>query len=213
MAEDAWLSLPWTGPTDSIFQSGWAGASSGAARAPDARQQQYWRRPSDADRRAWEGVLAVREAANAVLEKARTAKLIGPALEAALTLHVADESVAAALRALGASGNGADEPRYLFIASEVAVAGSPEEVKSAVGSGEAGGFCETVETEAAGAVTVGVARAAGSKCARCWNFSAEVGRADAAHPELCERCVPVIRAQGFELPGVAAAGKTPVAAA
>ena len=38
------------------------------------------------------------------------------------------------------------------------------------------------------------ARALGwRKCERCWTWSARVGE-DAAHPTLCERCVPVVRA-------------------
>ena len=34
---------------------------------------------------------------------------------------------------------------------------------------------------------------------RCWNYSTKVGQ-DAAHPQLCERCLPVIRGMGFEIP-------------
>ena len=36
--------------------------------------------------------------------------------------------------------------------------------------------------------------------ARCWNYSTQVG-GDAEHPLLCERCAPVIRGMGFQLPG------------
>ncbi len=49
---------------------------------------------------------------------------------------------------------------------------------------------------AAGEVTVGVARAVGSKCARCWNYSESVG----AGADLCERCSPVVARLGFKLP-------------
>ena len=51
----------------------------------------------------------------------------------------------------------------------------------------------------AGSVTAGVVRAEGSKCQRCWNYSTKVGQ-DTDHPSLCERCSPVIRDMGFELP-------------
>ncbi len=51
----------------------------------------------------------------------------------------------------------------------------------------------------AGSVLAGVIRAEGSKCQRCWNYSTLVGQ-DADHPSLCERCSPVIRDMGFELP-------------
>ena len=40
-----------------------------------------------------------------------------------------------------------------------------------------------------------IERARGAKCERCWNYSEAVG-ADATHPGLCERCVPVIMAAG-----------------
>lgn len=34
---------------------------------------------------------------------------------------------------------------------------------------------------------------------RCWNYSTLVGR-DQQHPQLCERCSPVIQGMDFELP-------------
>ena len=233
LAEDAWLNLPWPRPRDSVFEAGWApdaaaagGALGGGAASGGAEAEQYWRPLDAAEAAAWDGVLAAREAANAVLAKARDAKLIGPSLEAAVHVHVSEPAVAAALEALAAAGNGADEPRFIFIASEVHLADSADAVRAAVssggdngsgssgsGSGSGGGIVETVETAAAGAVTIGVARAAGRKCARCWNFSAAVGSADAEHPELCERCAPVVRAQGFKLPNVAAAAAAAPAAA
>ncbi|MHB8781125.1 MAG: isoleucine--tRNA ligase [Candidatus Geothermincolia bacterium] len=37
-----------------------------------------------------------------------------------------------------------------------------------------------------------IEEAPGAKCARCWNYLRSVG-ADAEHPELCERCLPVVR--------------------
>ena len=40
---------------------------------------------------------------------------------------------------------------------------------------------------------VSVCPARGAKCSRCWNYSEQVGT-DAEHPELCERCQPVVRA-------------------
>lgn len=56
-------------------------------------------------------------------------------------------------------------------------------------------------------VVVGVAKAAGGKCARCWNYSDQVGSVGVAagHPDLCERCVPVVQQLGFKLTQAAAA--------
>jgi isoleucyl-tRNA synthetase len=38
---------------------------------------------------------------------------------------------------------------------------------------------------------VDVLKADGEKCARCWRYQTSV-RANAAHPELCDRCVEAI---------------------
>jgi len=48
-------------------------------------------------------------------------------------------------------------------------------------------------------ISVGLRRLRSNCVVRCWNYSEEVG-ADEQHPLLCERCSPVIRGMGFELP-------------
>ena len=63
----------------------------------------------------------------------------------------------------------------------------------------------------AGKISVGVQRAGGLKCARCWNYSAGVGSAPAEHPGCCERCWPVVERLGFRLPMTAVVA-APVAA-
>ena len=54
-----------------------------------------------------------------VLEKARTGKLLGAALEAKVRLHVGDGGLRARLAALDDAPNGADPLRYTFITSKV----------------------------------------------------------------------------------------------
>lgn len=49
-------------------------------------------------------------------------------------------------------------------------------------------------------VWIGVSRAEGSKCERCWNYSLQVGNFS-EHPTLCGRCYGVVNIQ---LPAVAA---------
>jgi isoleucyl-tRNA synthetase len=39
---------------------------------------------------------------------------------------------------------------------------------------------------------VGVERAAGQKCERCWTWSLGVGKL-AVHPAVCERCAEVLQ--------------------
>jgi isoleucyl-tRNA synthetase len=45
--------------------------------------------------------------------------------------------------------------------------------------------------ETGGELWVGVDRADGAKCERCWNYTPAVGSLD-GHPSLCERCYGVV---------------------
>ncbi len=46
--------------------------------------------------------------------------------------------------------------------------------------------------------TIAVEKASGKKCSRCWNYRASVG-GDKEHPEICDRCLPVVK--GFSEEG------------
>lgn len=109
-------------------------------------------------------------------------------------MHVTDPALRAGLEALQGSANGQDPLRYAFIVSQATLVDSPE----AATAGAAYSATADLE-EGTGSVTVGVARADGAKCGRCWNYSTHVG-ADAEHPELCERCAPVVREIGITPP-------------
>ena len=183
MAEDAWQALPYAAPTTSVFQAGWVSV-------PDT-----WRTGvSPSDLGTWKAVLGIRSEVNQLLEKSRAAKALGASLEAKVLLYVSDPTVRSALQALQASTNGQDALRYAFITSHVELVDSAATATAAAFSSSS----EEVEG-VSGLVTVGVSKADGKKCARCWNYSAAVGE-DAEHPELCERCAPVVKASGFVLP-------------
>ncbi|DBA71778.1 TPA: hypothetical protein ACH3X2_011042 [Trebouxia sp. C0005] len=106
LAEDAWENLPWPVPTKSVFQAGWFQPSAD------------WTSLAQADRRAGDTLLVLRNQVNLVLEQARNQKLLGSALEAKVLLHVADAAAADSLRALNSAANGADPLRYAFITSQ-----------------------------------------------------------------------------------------------
>ncbi|HEY8347916.1 MAG TPA: isoleucine--tRNA ligase [Symbiobacteriaceae bacterium] len=125
--------------------------------------------------RQWSRLLEVRSAVQAVLEKARTEKLIGSSQEAAVNLYVA------------AGGSGlaellqshlSDLPA-LFIVSDVKLFVGGESAPSGtyVGKGPDD-------------LTIEVVRAPGEKCERCWNYR-ELGKVP-EHPTLCERCAAVV---------------------
>ncbi|KAG1677731.1 hypothetical protein FOA52_001043 [Chlamydomonas sp. UWO 241] len=206
LAEDAWLNLPYARPADSVFQAGWTHAP-----------EQWSTGLSQEDLALWAAVIELREAVNGTLEKARNEKAVGSSLDARVTLHVADAELAARLQALNASENGVDELRYLFIVSQTDLVPDAATVRlapfSETFSAPAADASALAPAGAVGEFTVGVSRAAGAKCARCWNYCASVGAGAGAdaHPELCERCATVIAGLGFTLPA-AAGGKEAVAA-
>jgi isoleucyl-tRNA synthetase len=119
----------------------------------------------------WDRLLAVREEVLKALEPARVAKTISSGLEARIILS-AKPDLAALLKK-----NAASLPGF-FIVSQVEVADA-EKVEGGV---EAGG----VE-----GLWIGVERAQGTKCQRCWNFSTHVGE-NMDDPRICERCVAAL---------------------
>ncbi|HSP98579.1 MAG TPA: isoleucine--tRNA ligase [Candidatus Dormibacteraeota bacterium] len=119
----------------------------------------------------WERLLAARAVVTKALEEARKSGAIGHSLDARVQLVPNAE-----LRPLLASV--LDTLPALFIVSQV-------ELADALGDG--------AHVATSDHLGVSVSAARGAKCGRCWNYSEQVGT-DAEHPELCERCQPVVRA-------------------
>ncbi|XZN92106.1 MAG: isoleucine--tRNA ligase [Microcoleus sp.] len=74
------------------------------------------------------------------------------------------------------TGNGVDELRYLFITSEVELIESNQVLQ------------ELPYNFQSPDLAIGVVKADGEKCDRCWNYSTHVGES-IEHPLICERCV------------------------
>jgi isoleucyl-tRNA synthetase len=119
----------------------------------------------------WDRLMRLREEVNKGLEQARAEDRIGGSLQARLIIDTSDRDTLDFLRSFG------DDLRFLFITSEVAF-----------GSAADGAFCSK---EVPG-LTIGVEGAPGHKCARCWNYTNDVGR-DENWPEVCARCVGSVR--------------------
>ncbi len=104
--------------------------------------------------------------------------MIGASLEAKVLLYVADEALRKQLHSLNPDsldGNGVDELRYLFISSQVELLDSPQSL-------------ENLQYKLlADNLGVGVVKADGEKCERCWNYSTHVGESS-DNPTICERC-------------------------
>jgi isoleucyl-tRNA synthetase len=118
----------------------------------------------------WKTLHEIRDQVLKELEAKRATKLIGGSLEAQVTISAAEPVYSVLTRYK-------DQLRYLFIVSAVTL--------EQAGNGSSG-------------VAVKVAKAAGQKCERCWNYSARVGE-DAAYPTVCERCSAVLKEIEAEL--------------
>ena len=113
----------------------------------------------------WDRLLKVRGAVQAELEIKRREKMIGAPLEAKVVLQANPEMY-------GFLQPYEQDLPGLFIVSQV-------ELKKITRPPHEPDFA------------VEVAKADGTKCVRCWNYRPAVG-ANAAHPELCDRCVEAV---------------------
>jgi isoleucyl-tRNA synthetase len=129
----------------------------------------------DSLKQQWDRLLEVRREVAKALETARAQKLIGSALEARVRIVSAPEDLPGLL---------ADKRELLatlFIVSRVDLAARDGRARVVYESQDIPGL------------VIGVDRAPGEKCERCWMRTEDVGR-DAAHPTLCARCVRVVSA-------------------
>ena len=168
MAEDIWQYLPYKTPYKSVFEAGWV------------KLEEQW---TDLKLGSfWTTLRNIRADVNKLLDQARTEKMIGSSLEAKVLLHIDKDKwpeVRKLLESLNPqdslSGNRVDELRYLFLVSQVEILDSPEAIQNA-----------QYKTQTA-TLLIGVVKADGEKCDRCWNYSTLVGKI-LEHPTICERC-------------------------
>jgi len=165
LAEDIWQFLPYETPYKSVFESGWV------------MLKPEWNQPELVEK--WSKLRDLRTEVNKVMEQARNAKMIGSSLEAKVLVFVKDPAWKAQLDSLNLAeslaGNRVDELRYLFLSSQVSLLDSPETIQFVE-------FKSESET-----LTVGIIKADGHKCDRCWNYSLSVGTFP-EDPTICDRC-------------------------
>ena len=168
LAEDVWKHLPYESNHDSVFQAGWL------------RAKAEWKEElSEEESQSFDAILRLRELVTKALETARDGKFIGSSLEAKLLINVPDPSVFEAAFA----ENGVDELQYSFIVSQAQWTDTSS-AKSAT-------YCTEGQVDGVGDVVIGVEKADGLKCERCWNYSTSVGTFPDT-PDLCHRCAPIV---------------------
>jgi isoleucyl-tRNA synthetase len=130
------------------------------------------------ERAAWEKLLIVRSEITKAIEPVRKSGEIGHGLDTHVTLFLNDE-LAATLNGLKT------DMRANFIVSKLTTAPLADAPESAFTAEEVEGL------------RIGVAKAPGAKCERCWIYSEELGT-DPAHPAICPRCTGVLQTMTLE---------------
>jgi isoleucyl-tRNA synthetase len=176
MAEDIWQNLPYSKSSDSVFEGGWP---------------THLTSFEDFDADKWELVRNLRDDVNKVLEVARNDKLVGASLEAAAFVYTPDEETRQVLESLvgdehlvfpPVKTNGVDELRTTLMLSQVHIVSSEAEIASSCNEK----YITTVNTQSG--CSVGVAKAAGTKCGRCWFYDEQVGKHGLLQDDACAQC-------------------------
>jgi isoleucyl-tRNA synthetase len=197
LAEEVWQHLPYQAPTLSVFERGWV--------RPDELFPVF-----EEDR--WTKIRALRNDVNKCIDLARTAKDVRASMETKVYLHATDKTDEALLRdmlvgdvfgraTVGDSSEvpttgpaaAVDDLRFILMASQVELVSSWEELQRQ---------CPTYRVPATGTgagsgIAVGVVRAEGTKCERCWFYSPHVGQ-DKVHSTICLRCADAVVADKYE---------------
>jgi len=119
----------------------------------------------------WERLLAVRDGVTKALEDARQGGRIGHSLDACVRLSFATDGELGTLL-----GSRLSELPTLLIVSQVE---------------RADDLGADAESPIVPGLRIAIERAAGQKCARCWNYRTSVGTDD-RHPTICAPCVSAV---------------------
>ncbi|MWP49162.1 MULTISPECIES: isoleucine--tRNA ligase [unclassified Gilliamella] len=159
-ADEIWQYLPSLQKSEFVFEDEWYNSLFTLSDS-EALNSEYWAQ-----------ILAIRSEVNKVLEQGRNDKVIGGALEAAVTLY-ADEAIANALTKLE------NELRFVLLTSQASV--KPLQTAPA----------NAVQSDIQG-LKIELAKAQGDKCPRCWHYTTD----NEPTTHLCKRCEQNIHGNG-----------------
>ena len=117
----------------------------------------------------WKAMIDAKSEIAKAVEQARKEKVIGHSLDARITIAAPEE-----MRALFAAH--LEDMRSLLIVSQLQLAEEKD-------------IISPFKSEEIKGLVVGVEKARGGKCERCWIYEESVG-SDANHPTVCARCLP-----------------------
>lgn len=144
-------------------------------------------------------MLKLRDDINKCMEAARQDGLIGASLEAAVYIHIPDDQTKLKAILQGLQGdkdiihppqktNNVDDLRFLLLSSQVHVV-SKQELEAQCSASH------SLLTGSESGALVGVRKAAGTKCVRCWYWS-ETVNSDPELPHICPRCADAVKQRG-----------------
>ena len=185
MAEEIWQNIPYKKPCLSIFERGWV-----------QKDQIY---PLYEDEK-WKKIRNLRNDINKCIEIARKSKEVGASMESKVHLYInnkEDEIIYRNMLKNDVFGSYqhenctekqgfVDDLRLIFMVSEIIIESSYESLQTACPA-----YVLPMEATDSN-IAIGVTRAIGGKCDRCWYYSSSIG-SDHEHPELCLRCADVVR--------------------
>ena len=116
----------------------------------------------------WKTMLNIKAEISRAIEMARQNKVIGHPLDASVDISPPEN-----LRSLLEDYR--EEMRMLLIVSQVNIVGD-------------GAIAEPYDSSEIAGLKIGVKKASGQKCGRCWIYGVSVG-SDPLHPAVCERCL------------------------
>jgi isoleucyl-tRNA synthetase len=219
MAEDIWQNLPYPVAEKSVFERGWPKTEADWKTTPlnlnqasleDPEMQEIISSFLNCDQLDDEGpigeIKGLRRLVNRQLEICRSKSIIGSSLEAHLHLDLSEGNASQGLRqVLGLIKESTqfevDNLKDWLLVSSLSLAfegdanPAPDADANADTNADTNTNADTKQllippsTELG--ITIGIAKAAGQKCERCWHYETDIGD-HAAHPTLCGRCVAVL---------------------
>jgi Isoleucyl-tRNA synthetase len=175
MAEDIWQNIPYETGHESVFQGKW----------PTHLMSYPYHKADE-----WALVRDLRDDVNKMLELARNDKLVGASLDAAAFIYVPDKDKYEILSKLDGDENlisppiktnGVDELRTALMLSQINMVDSLDQLSI---------HCDEkyISKSTASGCVVGVKKAEGIKCGRCWFYDKQVGKHGLPYEGVCQRC-------------------------
>ncbi len=221
MAEDIWQNLPYQVAEKSVFERGWPKTEADWKTTPlnlnqtsleDPEMQERISSFLNCDQLDDEGpigeIKGLRRLVNRQLEICRSQSIIGSSLEAHLHLDLSEDKVSQGLRQVLVLIKKSTQPEvdnlkdWLLVSSlSWTFQGDANPAPDADINADTKANADTnanadtkqllIPPSTELGITIGIAKAAGQKCERCWHYETDIGQ-HAAHPSLCGRCVAVL---------------------